>query len=813
MKRIQVMLIVLLGLFTVGLSANAGVRDGYTVAQFTVPYATTGPVIDGVVNDNEWAGAFSISALLPCGAQAVCGLQARFWMTWDGDNLYMAMRSPLREGERLVQSLRRMDHDYNVVFDDSYEVWLDAHTNSPDGQPVIFQFLCNYAGARWDAMIEPAVGNMRPGWQSQWAPKNRITPDKKYWEWEMVIPRQSIYQMTPFTDGFQLRALLCRDFKRPWIQSSLSGQGDFSARDAYPRFILSKTAPAIHLLSVGDPHAQTFGPSLAAFSKQNTTLNWSYATDTGVTAGGPVAVKADQLTTMTTQTNLAKPGTGDFRIRVTSADGKTSYADLTANLAFGQATPDVIDAKINDKGDVVSLSQIFNPAYNYIRINGDFIQYDDRASIDHGEAVVKDAQGKTLGKQALKLDNLAYMQGVLQLGDLAPGQYQIVLDCYDKAGKSIVSRTASFDKKDAAKEFPWWNTKWGNIEKVIDPWTPVTYSNGTAGMWGRSLTVGSAGLPAQVTTQGQALLASPMYLVAEMNDGTKLTSTVEKPAIKVLSQADYRTVLAVSSKMGNLQVDSKITIEFDGMYRIDMTINPQQATAVKSLKLVVPFLNSAADYLHASGEGIRYGFDARFLPKDGTGLLWDCRRVDGQHMALGTFIPYVWVGNPAGGLSWYADNDQGWVPSNTAPAIEVRRDSTKSTDLVFNLISDNYTIDKARTLTFAFDATPVKPMKKGWRMDTWWCDDTFRDFAKVEPRGGSVIWANTPFPLDIPESKKFAEEWHNAGKNVVPYFENNNMGGQFIPEVGYFGEEWHSSINGKLWFGKNTYRFHGLQPG
>src|SRR4051812_17465475 len=117
----------------------------------------------GTIHDTEWQGATSMNALQTT-TKAVSARQARFWLMWDEDNLYLAMRSPLRPGERLIQALRERDHDVNVVFDDSYEIWLDVGTHSADGQPVFFQYLANFAGARWDVMQEPAVGNSRLSW-------------------------------------------------------------------------------------------------------------------------------------------------------------------------------------------------------------------------------------------------------------------------------------------------------------------------------------------------------------------------------------------------------------------------------------------------------------------------------------------------------------------------------------------------------------------------------------------------------------------------------------------------------------------------
>ena len=54
---------------------------------------------------------------------------------------------------------------------------------------------------------------------------------------------------------------------RPWEQVTLAGSGSFSVRETYDHFLLSKSAPAVHLLAVGDSTMRTFGLSIAAFGQ------------------------------------------------------------------------------------------------------------------------------------------------------------------------------------------------------------------------------------------------------------------------------------------------------------------------------------------------------------------------------------------------------------------------------------------------------------------------------------------------------------------------------------------------------------------
>jgi len=206
----------LLGLCLPAGAAQNSVRDGYRRPTVTVPYASQKPTIDGAIDEAEWQIAESVNALQTTRGQ-VSARQTRFWMMWDEDNLYMAMRSPLRPGERLMQALRRRGRDINVVFDDSYEVWLDPGATDPKtGLVCFYQFLCNFAGARLDTIHLPSVGNSRLTYETGWEPKNRITPDGTAWEWELQIPRASVGKTDPFKDGFEFTCLIARNFKRPW---------------------------------------------------------------------------------------------------------------------------------------------------------------------------------------------------------------------------------------------------------------------------------------------------------------------------------------------------------------------------------------------------------------------------------------------------------------------------------------------------------------------------------------------------------------------------------------------------------------------
>jgi hypothetical protein len=807
------LLSLLLGALALARVAAAGPDYQHPVA--VIPYAVGKPVIDGAVNDAEWQGAFSQRALQTTN-RTISARQARFWMMWDEENIYIAMRDPLRPGERPQQVYRerRTGKDLDIIYDDCYEIWVAVGATDPlTGQPNCFtQFLGNFAGARYDAIHQPAVGNSRTSsYDTNWEPKSRLT-DKNEWEMELVIPRASLGTTKgPFHEGMHFRTLIARNYKRPWEQNSFEGTSSFSVIDTHSEFIMSKSAPALHLLGVGDAATGKLGLHLAAVGQTNAQISWRYASDT-VTKEGTGDVKKGVLGEVVHLPELDTPGDGKgkgkVRITVTDAGGAT-LLDWQALRAFSPAPAEAI----KDRGDVLNLGITFNPERDYARVFGDFINYDNRAAIKQIAITVSDAAGKEVKRATTTIDTDAYAKALIAFDKLAPGKYTVRFDCLGADGKAVVSKDSAFAKEDLAAKYAWWQTKRGSIEKVIAPWTPVTLKGRTLGVWGRAMEIGAAGLPARVVTQGHAILAAPARLVATLADGQEVTAKGIKTKPKF--DQDHRKIVAVSSRLGDIAVTSEVRAEFDGMYKVTMTLTPTRPTAVKSLRVVLPYTAAMAEYIHACTAEIRSGYYYGFTPA-GSGRVWDCRTLGDKTMKVGSFIPYIWLGSPQGGLCWFADSDQGWIPNDATPAIEIQRPPARGAtadkgpvDLVLNLIGAAATLDAPRTITFALQASPVKAMHSGWREDKWWCGDTFRQYAHEQ----NLIFASVPFvrPDYLEKSKAIVEAQHKAGLPAVPYFIHVQLPGTWmVPEWGGFAEQWKATVDNALCYGGslNDYMVH-----
>ena len=697
---------------------------------------------------------------------------------------------------------RRTGKDLDIIYDDCYEIWVSVGATDPlTGQPNCFtQFLGNFAGARYDAIHQPAVGNSRTSsYDTNWEPKSRLTA-KNEWEMELVIPRASLGTTKgPFHEGMHFRTLIARNYKRPWEQNSFEGTGSFSVIDTHSEFIMSKTAPALHLLGVGDAAAGRIGIHLVACGQADAKIAWRYASD-AVTKDGTAVVKQGVLADVVNLPDLDVPGPGNVRITVTDAGGAT-LLDWQALRAFSPVPKE----KLEDRGDVLNLGITLNPERDYARIFGDFINYDARGAIKEIDIAVKDPAGRTVKQAKATIDADAYAKALITFETLPPGKYTVAFDCLGADGKAVVSKESSFTKEDLAAKYAWWKTNRGSIEKVISPWTPVTLEGRNIGVWGRKMEIGAAGLPARVVTQGHEVLAAPGRLTATLADGTDVTAAGIETKTRV--DQDHRKVVDVASRLGDIAVASEVRAEFDGMVKVTMTLTPKQPTAIKSLRVVLPYAEAMADYIHACTAEIRSGYFYGFTPA-GTGRVWDCRTLGDKTMKVGSFIPYLWLGSTKGGLCWFADSDQGWIPNDDTPAIEIQRNAKGQVDLVLNLVSAAATLDAPRTITFGLQASPVKPMHSGWREDPWWCGDTFKQYAHEQ----NLIFASTPFvlPSYLEKSKAIVEAQHKAGLPAVPYFIHTQLPGHLAPEINTFAEQWKATVDSALCYGGslNDYMIH-----
>ena len=408
------------------------------------------------------------------------------------------------------------------------------------------------------------------------------------------------------------------------------------------------------------------------------------------------------------------------------------------------------------------------------------------------------------GSVALEFTRPDSERGVAQIlfdtEGFTAGPYEIRAAVRDRQGKTLVTASADL----AYPERPsWLGSKKGISDEVLPPYTPVIVKhwNGargeqrtgglSVGTWGRDYAFDGRFI-AGITSKNAAILAAPARIVARV-DG-------KEPSWRPLrvepgGRSPAEVVINQGCVGGGVSLLLQTTVEYDGFAKVSLQLKAQEPVTLQKLELEVPYNTANARYLHTwrwerTQSGARSG------------------AIKGDYASA--FRPIVWIGDDERGLSWFWESDEGWCPSSPDKAIEVVR-ADEYTTLRFNIVGKPVKLTPGNDLhyTFAFQATPLKPIEKdGWDFrfisSPWYGDDYGLLTRKVEgkpalqylrDKGCRVLivfnWTNIiTYPWPIGREKEFKElvtACHRYDIKVIPY-----IGYQICddaPEYAFLGDD------------------------
>ncbi len=330
---------------------------------------------------------------------------------------------------------------------------------------------------------------------------------------------------------------------------------------------------------------------------------------------------------------------------------------------------------------------------------------------DAVDAVLTDTAGKVVGQQqGLKLNQAGTVTAVFRR-QLAFGKYSLKVTS-TAAGKALTTETMAYERVKPA----WYGNQLGKERGVPKPWTPMTVDGSTVSVWGRKVVLSDTGLPKSITTLGKEVLAAPVAFDVSAG-GTPLKLAAGTPAFT--EKAEDRVAWKSTGKLGSLATEISTWMEYDGLMYFTVTLKPT-AGAVKldHLHVRFPMTEKETSQLIANGAGrnFRASWDVRMLSPE-KGSIWNSRTTKPKMqrgLQPGSFLPQIWVGGDAVGLSFSGENDKGWSINPDVAAQEVLREDG---NIVFrmNVISLPTTIDKEHSFHFIVLPTPTKPMPAGWR--------------------------------------------------------------------------------------------------
>ncbi len=285
----------------------------------------------------------------------------------------------------------------------------------------------------------------------------------------------------------------------------------------------------------------------------------------------------------------------------------------------------------------------------------------------------------------------------------------------------------------------WWQSDAGVAEAVPPPWTPVAVHESSVSVWGRNYRFAVSGLPEAIDSDSTPLLSGPIRFLAAL-DGQPVKAQSGK--LRVASAKNRGVVLSSRSRLGSLDLDMSVSVEYDGFARFDAVLSGPKAADLDQFILEIPLRAHVASHYAHDMQGV-----VPVTKKDGD-LLFDAGGHGGALPPEGltlAFTPQVLLSNGRVGLSFVTPCELGWSVADRRKMIEVvRRDD--SVMLRVRFVDRRMRLDQPLRLSWALTALPSRSRP------TWSTYETFNSaqwasaasfLAMALRRGGA-----TDTPLD-----------------------------------------------------------------
>ncbi|MFW5923715.1 MAG: glycoside hydrolase domain-containing protein [Planctomycetota bacterium] len=296
----------------------------------------------------------------------------------------------------------------------------------------------------------------------------------------------------------------------------------------------------------------------------------------------------------------------------------------------------------------------------------------------------------------------------VDINDLEPGMHTVQL-----SGEPYNN---SLGEKVYYDDYEWQGNKLGITDKIYDPFKPVSVEENTVEVVRRRYQLGALGLPAQIEADDQEeetdyreLLADPVAITV---NGEELSGQDGSFTTTTKRQAVYEG----NANHPAVRVGTRTETEFDGCMRVEMTLEPgEQEDPLKSMTLDIPMRDEMAPLFHVVKGCTPIRNNPAGSTPEGQGRIWRSAEMKDSRWP-GNFKPYLYLGGPERGLSWFADNEKGWVMDWTrTPSCQTLHRKNGKLILRVHLVQKPTVIKEPRTITFGLMASPAKPMPQDWR--------------------------------------------------------------------------------------------------
>lgn len=715
---------------------------------FSIPKMSTPPVIDGVINAAEWQNAMAVSGIGGATDAKLVARPTTFYLAWDDNHLYMAIRTWVRPNYKPQVSGR--EPGSASAFDDGGEFHFQPMGKNvqPGRTSSSYKFMINTWGMDGDIQ-RVAVGQQFKNWDPHFQKAVHLTEPGSaplggsWWECEWAATTQDFELTGPNQVGDQWKFMLAfNHMYEGWTQARIAAITSYFDPGGFPVGTLVDNTPAVQM-TMDDLPGPCDGIAAAKVSIYNpspqpaqVTLLAQYADGQGVDLikrEVPITIPAGQSNNWAINEPLPRPlgnalGTIFYSVKQGDKEIFRYFTFFSTNYPKQALMPYTLPK------DPFGLQGTFNPARDTFQFTADVYNMEHPENVKEVRyRVTRQGEATPLLQGTITKVITYFYRTMLQLPAMKEGTYNVEATVITKDGKAVGPVSTTFTKLNEAKVFSdWWNTKLGSPDRVIKPFIAMTRQDNVISMWGRRYRINGMGLPEAMISQGKMVSAAPARIIAVVNGKTEI---IPLQAPVFTGTKDWCVSFTGKAQGAGLLFTAKGTVEQDGLTYVDLTYAPLTNKPIKvdALRIEYPLNGTQAENILCLGAGGNYAARTTTILSKEQGRVWSTLDTgkNGAGMVIGSFYPTVWVGNEQCGFLWYGANDKGWLPQDAIPAHELIRQGNQ---VIFrnNIIGQSVTLTAPRTIAFSYMASPFRPLVKGWRMAIHSEDGTFEGMNKEQ---------------------------------------------------------------------------------
>lgn len=717
----------------------------------TVPKMDTSPTIDGKIESREWEQASMVTGLANFKNKSLAPeiQQSHWWFGFDDQHLYVAVRSAIPPGCDLVTRAKKsyVAGGNKILYDDHIELEI-----IPSDNPVIgttrgfYKWMLNSRDTVSECHYIPREGLMKDNWRSEFTYRSVV--NEKTWDLEMAIPVKAM-NIKKIENGMKWLCWFarcsdpCYAFFFAWEPVA------YKTFASFPILKFDDTAPSVQISQIGEILKGNLDLKIkmtaAEIAADDVAVNVMIKDGSGkklLEEKQNIVLRKDESRDLVfrknnipiSQVNAAATSKAyseynRIHINITRQEGDKTTELLRYSARFACLNADFQKFWVDRwlKGMTVCSDYGFDSRYFpyadklevWVDTDIQGVTKDVRQAATLRVAVFKKSSQKPLVRNDVPINKSGYARTVMDIPMLTEGEYKIVATLLNTSGSLVGKpRIIAFERKN----FPWEHNNIGMEDTVFSPFTPVMAKDNKIRTLGKIHTIGKMGLFQQVETDPHLynaadggrqikMLRTPIWLEA-FRDGK--TFYVEGGSPEITHTKPTAATVEAHGELANIQVSTRCTMEFDGLYMVELTLDPKKTVTLDGLDLVIEppkkmdWFGVERVMSHPIGR----------LPQ-GAGVVWESRNMTKDMDVLGTFCPLAWIGWPDRFVEFVAESDENWILDDNVSCIKYLRDKTGAPSLRISFINKKTVLDKPRTIRFGFLVNPFRPEHPKARYIAW----------------------------------------------------------------------------------------------